>query len=109
MGLWRSEVAGGGVWDSFHPGLSGWWASELGSRAVQGRVERGSRGWGGAGTVKALSESSSLQVMRKDLGSVSAPGPGRQPSVSSGHPLPRGEGGQVEAQWMVGCFISSEG
>lgn len=48
--------------------------------------KQGCPGRGGEG--RTLPGSSSLQVMRKGLGSVSAPGPGRQPSVSSGAPYP---------------------
>lgn len=40
MDLWREEVAGGGADDRSHPDLSCWWVGELGSRTVQGRVER---------------------------------------------------------------------
>lgn len=52
----------GGVCDSPHPDLSCRWVGELGSRIVQGRVERGSCGtWGrGAGKVEALLASSML-------------------------------------------------
>lgn len=84
MDLWRYEVAEGGVWDRSHPGLSCWWVRELRSRISRegwrGVAKGlGGGGWEGRSTVSIIHAGVDKG---RDLGRVSALGPGRLPSIN---------------------------